>query len=88
MRTKAATLSTYQNLAMAMAIEFLIVISLVASEVIEEHEKLEAPAAGSPKAAARKEADQEEEEGAKAVPSKCFPSKKRPSPSRRRPSHV
>jgi cell division protein FtsX len=32
--TKAATLSTYQNLAMAMVIEFLIVISLVASEVI------------------------------------------------------
>jgi hypothetical protein len=36
--TKAATLSTYQNLAMAMVIEFLIVISLVASEVLEHHE--------------------------------------------------
>ncbi len=32
--TKAATLSTYQNLAMAVVIEFLIAISLVASEVI------------------------------------------------------
>ena len=37
--TNAATLSTYQNLAMAMVIEFLIVISLVASEVLEHHEK-------------------------------------------------
>jgi hypothetical protein len=35
---KAATLSTYQNLAMALVIEFLIVISLVASEVLEHHE--------------------------------------------------
>ena len=35
---KAATLSTYQNLAMAMVIELLIVISLVASEVLEHHE--------------------------------------------------
>jgi len=43
--TKAATLSTYQNLAMAMVIEFLIVISLVASEVIEQHERRQAPAA-------------------------------------------
>ncbi len=64
--TKAATLSTYQNLAMAMVIEFLIVISLVASEVIEQHERRQAPAALSPKAAARKE--KEQEEGAKAAP--------------------
>src|SRR5208337_1849463 len=35
---KAATLSTYQNLAMALVIELLIVISLVASEVLEHHE--------------------------------------------------
>ena len=35
---KAATLSTYQNLAMALVIEFLIVISLVASEVLEHYE--------------------------------------------------
>jgi hypothetical protein len=35
---KAATLSTYQNLAMAMVIELLIVISLVASEVLDHHE--------------------------------------------------
>ena len=67
--TKAATLSTYQNLAMAMVIEFLIVISLVASEVIEQHERRQAPAALSPKTVARKEAEQEEEEGAKAAPS-------------------
>ncbi len=37
--TKAATLSTYQNLAMAMVIEFLIAISLVASEVIGQPRK-------------------------------------------------
>jgi hypothetical protein len=35
---KAATLSTYQNLAMALVIELLIVMSLVASEVLEHHE--------------------------------------------------
>ena len=87
--TKAATLSTYQNLAMAMVIEFLIVISLVASEVIEQHEKRQAPAAASPKTAARKEAEQEEEERAKAAPLiEAFPSKSCPSPSRRRPSRV
>ena len=82
--TKAATLSTYQNLAMAMVIEFLIVISLVASEVIEQHERRQAPAAGSPKAAARKETEQEEEEeeeGAKAAPSiEALPVKKTPKP--------
>jgi hypothetical protein len=40
----AATLSTYQNLAMAMVIELLIVISLVASEVLDHHEtKASAP---------------------------------------------
>jgi hypothetical protein len=33
-----STLSTYQNLAMALVIELLIVISLVASEVLEHHE--------------------------------------------------
>jgi hypothetical protein len=36
--TQAATLSTYQNLAMAVVIELLFVISLVASEVLEHHE--------------------------------------------------
>jgi hypothetical protein len=35
---KAATLSTYQNLAMALVIELLIVMSMVASEVLEHHE--------------------------------------------------
>jgi hypothetical protein len=35
---KAATLSTYQNLAMALVIELLIVMSLVAGEVLEHHE--------------------------------------------------
>ncbi len=53
--TKAATLSTYQNLAMAVVIEFLIAISLVASEVIGLPEKGPAPAAAGPVAAARKE---------------------------------
>jgi hypothetical protein len=52
---RAATLSTYQNLAMAMVIEFLIVVSLVASEVIERHERTPAPAAAGPKMAARKQ---------------------------------
>ena len=43
--TQAATLSTYQNLAMAVVIELLFVISLVASEVLEHHEtKLSAQA--------------------------------------------
>ncbi len=50
--TKAATLSTYQNLAMAVVIEFLIAISLVASEVIGLPEKGPArgcgPGSGSP----------------------------------------
>jgi hypothetical protein len=79
--TKAATLSTYQNLAMAMVIEFLIVISLVASEVIEQHERRQAPAAVKPKASARWEADQEEEEGAKAAPSiEARPVEKAPKP--------
>ncbi len=79
--TKAATLSTYQNLAMAMVIEFLIVISLVASEVIEQHERRQAPAALSPKAAARKEAEQEGEEGAKAAPLiEAAPVEKTPKP--------
>jgi hypothetical protein len=36
--TKAATLSTYQNLAMALVIELLIVMSLVVGEVLEHHE--------------------------------------------------
>src|SRR5208337_2167059 len=78
--TKAATLSTYQNLAMAMVIEFLIVISLVASEVIEQHERRQAPAALSPKAVFRKEAEQEQE-GAKAAPLiKALPAGTRPKP--------
>ncbi len=77
--TKAATLSTYQNLAMAMVIEFLIAISLVASEVIEQHEKRQASAAFSPKAVFRKEAEQEE--GAKAAPLiEPSPAKKTPKP--------
>ncbi len=79
--TKAATLSTYQNLAMAMVIEFLIVISLVASEVIEQHERRQAPAALRPKTVARKEAEKEEEEGAKAAPSiEALPVEKTPKP--------
>jgi hypothetical protein len=79
--TKAATLSTYRNLAMAMVIEFLIVISLVASEVIEQHERRQAAAALSPKTVARKEAEQEEEEGAKAAPLiEALPVKKTPKP--------
>jgi hypothetical protein len=36
--TKAATLSTYQNLAMALVIELLIVMSMMVSEVLEHHE--------------------------------------------------
>jgi hypothetical protein len=51
---KAATLSTYQNLAMAMVIEFLIVISLVASEVIEPR-GTRIPAAPDPKVARTQE---------------------------------
>ena len=87
--TKAATLSTYQNLAMAMVIEFLIVISLVASEVIEQHERRQASAALSPKTVARKEAEQEGEEGAKAAPLiEALPVEKAPKPSRRHPSRV
>jgi hypothetical protein len=39
----AATLSTYQNLAMAMVIELLIVVSLVAGEVLDHHEAKPAP---------------------------------------------
>jgi hypothetical protein len=35
---KAATLSTYQNLAMALVIELLIVMSMLVSEVLEHHE--------------------------------------------------
>lgn len=65
--TKAATLSTYQNLAMAMVIEFLIVISLVASEVIGRHEKGPAPCAAGLEPATRKEAEREEE-SAEAAP--------------------
>jgi hypothetical protein len=79
--TKAATLSTYQNLAMATVIEFLIVISLVASEVIEQHERRQAPAALSPKAAARKEAESEEQDGAEAAPLiEALPAGTRPKP--------
>lgn len=40
---EAATLTTYQNLAMALVIELLIVMSMVVSEVLEHHE---APHAG------------------------------------------
>jgi hypothetical protein len=35
---KAATLSTYQNLAMALVIELLVVMSMLVSEVLEHHE--------------------------------------------------
>lgn len=80
---KAATLSTYQNLAMAMVIEFLIVISLVASEVIEPQEtKTPAPA---PQAAPVKAAARREEEAGhvlEAVPfaeaPKAFPERPKP----------
>ena len=58
--TKAAALATYQNLAMAVAIELIIVIWLVAAEVIEHHEKQTAPAAASPKTPARKEPEASE----------------------------
>ncbi len=79
--TKAAALSTYQNLAMAMVIEFLIAISLVASEVIGQHEKPPAPAAADPEAAVRKEAEIEERDGAKAVPLiEAFPAGTPPKP--------
>ena len=86
--TKAATLSTYQNLAMAMVIEFLIAISLVASEVIGPHEKGPAPVAASSKAATRKEDGKVDDENAKpaqlieAVPAAKLP---KPSPAAPKP---
>ena len=80
--TKAATLSTYQNLAMAMVIEFLIAISLVASEVIGQPEKGPAPAAASPEAAARKEDGKIEDEMVKpAQQIEALPAAKLPEPS-------
>jgi hypothetical protein len=80
--TKAATLSTYQNLAMAVVIEFLIAISLVASEVIGQPEKGPAPAAAGLKAVVRKEAGNIEDE--KAEPAQrieVLPAAKLPKPS-------
>ena len=62
--TKAATLSTYQNLAMAIVIEFLIAISLVASEVIGQPEKGPALVPTGSKTAARKEDGKVEDEKA------------------------
>jgi hypothetical protein len=61
--TKAATLSTYQNLAMAVVIEFLIAISLVASEVIGRPERRPASATAGPEAAARKGQEYRERNG-------------------------
>ena len=80
--TKAATLSTYQNLAMAVVIEFLIAISLVASEVIGLPEKGPAPAAAGPVAAARKEDGNIENEVVKpAQQIEAVPAAKLPKPS-------
>ena len=80
--TKAATLSTYQNLAMAVVIEFLIAISLVASEVIGLPEKGPAPAAAGPEAAARKEDGNIENEMVKpAQQIEAVPAAKLPKPS-------
>ena len=80
--TKAATLSTYQNLAMAVVIEFLIAISLVASEVIGLPEKGPAPAAAGPVAAARKEDGNIENEMVKpAQQIEAVPAAKLPKPS-------
>ena len=55
---KAATLSTYQNLAMAMVIELLIVVSLVASEVLEHHETNPSAPEATPISAASIQAEQ------------------------------
>jgi hypothetical protein len=55
---KAATLSTYQNLAMAMVIELLIVMSLVVSEVLEHHETKMPATEATPIAPAQVPADQ------------------------------
>lgn len=80
--TKAATLSTYQNLAMAVVIEFLIAISLVASEVIGLPERGPAPAAAGPLAAARKEDGIIENEMVKpAQRIEAAPAAKLPKPS-------
>ena len=80
--TKAATLSTYQNLAMAVVIEFLIAISLVASEVIGLPEKGPAPAAAGPVVAARKEDGNIENEMVKpAQQIEAVPAAKLPKPS-------
>ncbi len=79
--TKAATLSTYQNLAMAVVIEFLIAISLVASEVIGLPEKGPGPAAAGSVAAARKEDGNIENEMVKpAQQIEAVPAAKLPKP--------
>ncbi len=87
--TKAATLSTYQNLAMAVVIEFLIAISLVASEVIGQPEKRPAPAAAGPVAAARKEDGNIETEVVKpAQRIEAVPAAKLPKPSPAAPKRL
>ena len=48
----AATLSTYQNLAMALVIELLIVMSMVVSETLEHHERRAPAVEAKPVAAA------------------------------------
>ncbi len=87
--TKAATLSTYQNLAMAVGIEFLIAISLVASEVIGLPEKGPAPAAAGPVAAARKQDGNIENEVANpALQIEAVPAAKLPKPSPAAPKRL
>jgi hypothetical protein len=53
--SSAAALSTYQNFAMAVAIELIIIVWLAAAEVIEHHEKRPAQGLASQMAAARRE---------------------------------
>ncbi len=87
--TKAATLSTYQNLAMAVGIEVLIAISLVASEVIGLPEKRPAPTAAGPVAAARKEDGNIETEVVKpAQQIEAVPAAKLPKPSPAAPKRL
>ncbi len=79
--TKAATLSTYQNLAMAVVIEFLIAISLVASEVIGLPEKGPASAAGPVEAARKEDGNIENEMVKPAQQIEAVPAAKLPKPS-------
>ena len=84
----AATLSTYQNLAMAVGIEILIVLSLIAYEVMSEHEKT-TPAPGARRRAEATMAEAREPEKAReaapvmvAIPydeePKAFPARPKP----------